>query len=203
MPLGSTRRPSIFAGIRARCRLVWFTWLALLGASTATAQQSYDIAMRDGLLSIRANGASVTELAAALAAETGINFVVTGNGGTPITADIVDEPFDRAVAKLSPNHLLVRDGKRADATVTEVILMLDDDDSGGSGDGGFLPSGAPADEIIGGELPVDEVQTDEPTPDAVPLEETPNGVDDGSTPDGSDPGYRENELPDDGSLPSR
>ena len=100
MPLGSTRRPSIFAGIRARCRLVWFTWLALLGASTATAQQSFDIAMRDGLLSIRANGASVTELAAALAAETGINFVVTGNGGTPITADIVPHQLELGAAAM-------------------------------------------------------------------------------------------------------
>lgn len=139
--------------------------LAALATTSLLAQQPYDVALRDGLLSIRSNGAPITEIAQALAAETGVSFVVTGDAGTPITTEIVDEPFAKAVAKLSPNHLLVTDGESENAAVVEVVLMLDDAASGGDGgDGGFLPSGAPADEIIGGEetLPLEDTGIEPP-----------------------------------------
>ena len=179
--------------------------LGLLAPSGALAQQPFDIALRDGLLSIRANGASVTELAAALAAETGIDFVVTGDAGATITTEIVDEPFVKAVAKLSPNHLLMREDKNPDSAVTEVVLILDESGGGGGGGDGFLPSGAPADEIYGDEqafssepLPIEEMPMNE-----VPFDETvqPVGADGGfgDAQDGIDPenvdqsGYQDRE----------
>ena len=127
---------------------------ASLAAAAALAQQPFDVTLRDGLLSIRANGASAVALADALSGETGISFAVTGDTDQAITAEIVDEPLARAIATLSPNHLLVRDGKGADAPLVEVVLMLDD--AAGSvaagGEDQFLPSGDPADEIAAGDV---------------------------------------------------
>ena len=168
---------------------------ALLGAAPLLAQQPWDIALRDGLLSIRANGAPMIDLAAALTAETGVSFVVTGDAGSPVTTEIVDEPFAQAVAKLSPNHLLVKEDESAGGAVVEVVLMLDDASSGGAGGGdGFLPSGAPADEIVGGEeeLPPledagfdDTLQPEDPMASDGGFSASPEGqplLDDGSDP---------------------
>ena len=146
-------RLAALTGLRARVRRRALLCLCAGAAvaGTALAQQPFDVALRDGLLSIRANDAPAVALAEALAGETGVSFVVTGDPQQAITVEIVDEPFDRAVAQLSPNHLLMRDGERADAPVIEVVLMLDDapDGSGGAGGGAeFLPSGAPAEEIV-------------------------------------------------------
>ena len=137
--LARTARPLVALGLA--CAL----------ASAARAQQPFDVALRDGLLSIRASGAPASSLAEALAQETGVRFVVTGDATRAISTEIVDEPLDRAIAKLSPNHLLVRDGERPDAPLVEVVLMLDDAAASAVGGGAeFLPSGAPADEIIEG-----------------------------------------------------
>jgi len=204
MPLVPHAFPRARRRTRTLSRLVAAA-TALLGSAPLVAQQPYDIALRDGLLSIRANGAAIMDLAEALAAETGVSFVVTGDTGTPITTEIVDEPFARAVAKLSPNHLLVKDGKSADAAVVEVVLMLDDADGGGGGNDGFLPSGAPADEIIGGEemQPMedpgfDQTQEVERMQDVGQADEQLQGqqyyAPDGSLQDGT-------ELPDDGIDP--
>ena len=170
--------------------------LATLGWGAAAAQQPFDVALNGGLLTVRANDAAALDLAAALSAETGINFVVTGDAATTITAEIVDEPFAVAVAKLSPNHLLVRDGKSADSAVTEVVLILDEADAGGGGGGeGFLPSGGPAEEIYdGGEVQVID--------DGTGGELMPEG-DGGAYPEDTDPsGYlQENGLPPEDDLP--
>ena len=128
------------------------TAFAAVFSAGAFAQQSFDVAMRDGLLSIRANGTSAAELAAALAEETGIRVVVTGDAEQGLTTEIVEVPLVKAIALLSPNHLLVRGEGGADAPVLEIVLMLDE--AGGDGTGGgeteFLPSGAPADEVEAG-----------------------------------------------------
>lgn len=139
-------RPGRPPGPRRRALLV----LALL-ASGAEGQAPLDVALRDGLLSVRAVAAPATALAEALANETGVRFVVAGDGARPITTEIVEEPLEKAIAKLSPNHLLVRDGEARDAALVEVVLMVDDAAGGGagaSGGGEFLPSGAPAAEIV-------------------------------------------------------
>lgn len=134
--------------VRRRARPATLAALALVCAA-ALAQQPFDVALRDGLLSIRANAAPAAALAEALAAETGVRFVVTGDGSSPLTAEIVAEPLEKAIAKLSPNHLLVREGDGADAPVIEIVLMLDEGGGGGGAGGGeFLPSGAPAAEIV-------------------------------------------------------
>jgi|GEM_PF-1865544 len=135
-------------GMRASLSTGFVVALVVM-ASGAQAQQPFDVALREGLLSIRANNASLLELTEAISDETGVRFVITGNTDQTVTADILDEPVDRAVTQLTPNYMVVRDGSGEDAEVIEVILMLDDAASSSSGsDGGFLPSGAPAEEVI-------------------------------------------------------
>lgn len=167
----------------------------LLGAGAVlgnvSAQQPFDVALRDGLLSIRANDAPIGALAEALSGETGVSFVVTGDPAVAITTEIVDEPLDRAVAKLFPNHLLVRDGKSADAPITEVVLLLDDESGSGGGGEGFLPSGAPADEIVGGEEEFTQPEIEGAAEAmqgfvAAQQHSGPKGVDDGSGGDSLD-----------------
>ena len=128
----------------ALCALLLVTPLA-----GAIAQARFDVSMRDGRLSVRANGAPATALAAALGEETGVRFSLAGDADQPISAEIVDQPLIEAIALLSPNHLLIRAEGGANAPLIEVVLMLDDgpDGSGGGGETEFLPSGEPADEL--------------------------------------------------------
>ncbi|MEE9321593.1 MAG: hypothetical protein V3U76_14190 [Granulosicoccus sp.] len=113
------------------------------------AQQPFDIFMKDGLITVRANNAPVAELAAALSAETGVRVVITGEPSTAMSTEIIDEPLDKAFAKLSPNHMLVRENSSVDSPIVEVVLIMEDSEGVATpAVGEFLPSGAPADEIL-------------------------------------------------------
>lgn len=121
--------------------------LCAVGAAwPLAAQQRFDVGMRDGLLTIRANAAPAEELALAISEATGIDIIIAGEPATPLSAEIVDEPVIKAIALLAPNHLLVRESAAADAALIEAVLMMPDG-SGGSASTEFLPSGAPAEEV--------------------------------------------------------
>lgn len=125
----------------------------LWGSTSARAQQGLQVREQDGLLSIQANNATALELADVLSNQLGISVVVTGDTEARVNIDIVDEPLDKALAKLSPNHLLVRKSEQPGSAITEVVLMMGEgsaSDSSG-GDDQFLPSGSPADDVGGGE----------------------------------------------------
>ena len=124
--------------------------LALLGGAwqAALAQSVEVTAGEPGRVSIRAGGASAAEVAEALTARTGISVVVTGDASTPIDVDIVDEPLEKAVAHLAPNHLLMRGDRAADASITEIVLMMPDGDDGGVESTEFLPTGEPTDGVV-------------------------------------------------------
>ncbi|WP_088919383.1 hypothetical protein [Granulosicoccus antarcticus] len=128
----------------------------------AFAQQGLQVREQNGMLSVQANNATASELAQLLSDQLGISVVVTGDTEARVNIDIIDEPLDKALAKLSPNHLLVREDKQPDSAITEVVLMMGEgsaSDSSG-GDEQFLPSGSPADDIV-----IDEAQA---TEEAVP-----------------------------------
>ena len=136
---------------------------ALLTGGPALAQSVEITENGPGRVSIRAGGASASEVAEALSRETGISIAVTGDGSTAIDVDIVDEPIGKAVSQLAPNHLLMRADKTPDARITEIVLMMPDGDDGGVESTEFLPTGEPTDEIIaedpvvaGGDGAVDE-----------------------------------------------
>ncbi|NND91215.1 MAG: hypothetical protein HKN42_10155 [Granulosicoccus sp.] len=124
-----------------------------LSAASANlmAQQDVQVSERDGLLSVQASNTSASHLAEVLAERLGISVVVTGDTEALVNIDIVDEPLAKALAKLSPNHMLVRSSKLADSSIVEVVLMMGEEgssqDSGGSDDQ-FLPSGSPADDVV-------------------------------------------------------
>jgi len=125
--------------------------LLLYPAVPALAQQDVQVSTRDGLLSIQASNASASRLAQVLSERLGIRVIVTGNTEARVNIDIIEEPVDKALAKLSPNHMLVHDGRRRDSTIVEVVLMMDENNAGsnsGGGDSQFLPSGSPADDVV-------------------------------------------------------
>ena len=121
---------------------------AALITQAVCAQSGVKINSVDGLLSVQANNVSATELADELSNQLGISVVVTGDAETRINLDIVDEPFEKALGKLSPNNMLVRGNDAND--ITEVVLMMGEgQDSGSSGSADqFLPSGSPAEEVV-------------------------------------------------------
>ena len=98
----------------------------------------------DGTLSIKASDVTASELAAELTDQLGISVVVTGEADTQVNVDIVDEPLEIALGKLSPNNMLVRNSQGTE--ITEVVLMMGEgsNSSAGGASDQFLPSGSPA-----------------------------------------------------------
>ena len=121
---------------------------AALMTQAVQAQSGVQISSDDGMLSVKASNVSATELANELSNELGISVVVTGDAETRVNLDIVEEPLEKALAKLAPNNMLVRDS--TDDDIVEVVLMMgegQDSSASGSADQ-FLPSGSPAEEVI-------------------------------------------------------
>lgn len=103
---------------------------------------------QDGRVSVRANNVSASELASELSQQLGIRVVVTGDSEARVNLDIVEEPIEKALGKLSPNHMLVLNDDASE--VVEVVLMMGEGQSnaGGAGPEQFLPSGSPAEAVI-------------------------------------------------------
>lgn len=144
-------RSTVFpALIRSAALTASLASLALVSAPHAYAQQNVQVSEKDGMLSVQASNTSATALAEILSEELGISVVVTGDTETLVNIDIVEEPLDKALAKLSPNHMLVRSSKQPGSSIVEVVLMMGEGSSSGSSgsDDQFLPSGSPADDIV-------------------------------------------------------
>lgn len=156
----ATKMPTVAVTVRALAVLLVASGLG----ATAHAQQRLDVRLNDGLLSIAANAAAAEDLAAAIAEATGISVVVHGEPRTPLTADIVDEPIDTAIAQLSPSHLLVRGDSGRNDDILEAVLMMPDPVTPGSGTSQFLPSGAPAEAIATQEPDITATDGDSDTP---------------------------------------
>lgn len=124
---------------------------AALMSQAVHAQSGVQISSDNGTLSVQASNVSASELANELSDELGISVVVTGDAETRVNLDIVEEPLEKALAKLSPNNMLVRDTNAND--IIEVVLMMGEGQDTGAGGGAdqFLPSGSPAEEVIGGQ----------------------------------------------------
>ena len=116
-------------------------------ALCSKAYADISISSGDGILSIKANNVTASELAAELSDQLGISVVVTGEADTQINVDITDEPLEIALGNLSPNNMLVRNSQGTE--ITEVVLIMGEGDmsaSSGSSDQ-FLPSGSPAENV--------------------------------------------------------
>ena len=132
--------------------------LCLLPVSQANAQSGVQISSDGDMLSIQASNVSASELAGRLSEHLGISVVVTGDTEARVNLDIVEEPIETALGKLSPNNLLVRNTQSTQ--IVEVILMM------GEGSGSaeqFLPSGSPTEGVVTQPLQDDGVIQDEST----------------------------------------
>ncbi|MFK8083693.1 MAG: hypothetical protein AB8B97_25710 [Granulosicoccus sp.] len=128
-------------------RLVTFL-ISVVMVSTSMAQSGVQIRSENGTLSVQASDVSASELAVELSNELGITVVVTGDAETRVNLDIVDEPLEKALGKLSPNNMLVRNNDASE--IIEVVLMMGEgqQSSQSSGSEQFLPSGSPAEAVI-------------------------------------------------------
>lgn len=118
----------------------------LTGFNPAFAQGNVQIESINGLLSVQANNVSAGELAEKISESLGIRVVVTGNSETRVNLDIVEEPLEKALVKLSPNNMLVRDAQ--EQKIVEVVLMMGESGAGGGNSEQFLPSGSPAEAVV-------------------------------------------------------
>lgn len=137
---------------------------ATLTAQTVLAQSDIEISSSDGYLSVQASNVSASDLAEELSNELGINVIVTGDAETRVNLDIVEEPLEKALAKLSPSNMLVRDNN--DADIIEVVLMMGEAQNSGAGGGAdqFLPSGSPVEAVLDPQAQQQLLEAD--TPDA-------------------------------------
>ena len=128
--------------------LVWsLASLALIASSAVHAE--IQIISQNGLLSISADNVPANELAEELSDALGITVVMVNGENQTLDLDIVDEPLEKALGQLSPNNLLVKDSENQD--ITEVVLMFGEGADGGGSSEQFLPSGAPAEEVVSDE----------------------------------------------------
>ncbi len=126
--------------------LIGITFLFVANSNAVFAQGNVQIESANGLLSVRANNVSASELAAEISESLGISVVVTGNTEARVNLDIIEEPLEKALVKLSPNNMLVRDSR--EQKIIELVLMMGDSASSGGNSEQFLPSGSPAEAVI-------------------------------------------------------
>ena len=120
---------------------------ALFITFSVASHADVSVSSEDGLLTVQAENATASELAEKLSEQLGISVVVTGNAETRVNLDIVDEPLEKALGKLSPNNLLVHNTQATE--IIEIVLMMGEENgSGGGNSEEFLPSGSPAEEVI-------------------------------------------------------
>ena len=129
-------------------RLLWGSLLTplvlFLMLSSARAEISV-LEITNGMVTMEATGVSLKEVAKAISEKAQIE--VTASPGIDRVTDIslYNQPFLTAIARISPNHLIVQRRIHGINAVKGVHFILD---SGQSGGGEFnLPTGAPADEI--------------------------------------------------------
>lgn len=99
-------------------------------------------------LTVLASGVSLVELAQQLSDLTDIAIIVTEGADKLVDIDIVDEPFETAIAKISPNHLLKRKVANGKEVIAEVVIMLDDAANTANNTNSNLPTGEPTQEVV-------------------------------------------------------
>ena len=133
-----------------------------MSASTIlSAQQSesnVSIRTDEDLVWVQASNVTARELAEELSSKLDINIVLTGDAETLLNIDISEETLAQAVARMSPNNLLVRESADSRSKIIEVVLMLGEanglsaEANGVSAaDDQFLPSGSAGEEIVSGD----------------------------------------------------
>lgn len=123
--------------------------------------QAVEVYSQQGLLTVKANNTTARQLADALNDQLDISVVVAGDTEALVNIDIVEEPLEVALTKLSPSNMLVRAGQAPDSEIVEVVLLMGEgSQSAGAANSQFLPSGSPAEEVGSSAPNSAPVQTD-------------------------------------------
>ncbi len=133
------------------------TWLTTLLMASALLYQSSAgagitvLEITDGSITMQASRVSLTDVAKAISEESEIDITATEGEDQLVDIDLYNMPFLPAIARISPNHIVVQKTIAGEKLVTGVTFILDYGQSNG---GDFnLPSGEPADEIAQEEMP--------------------------------------------------
>lgn len=122
---------------------------ACLVSLASNASQNVQVLNENGIISVKATDVSASAIVEELTDRLGIHFVVTGNAETRLNLDIIEEPLDKVLPKLSPNNLIVRESADDSSQIIEVVLMLGDNNAsdGNAVSEQFLPTGSPVEGI--------------------------------------------------------
>ena len=129
-------------------RLFWgilLTPLVFLSMLSTARAEIAVLEISNGMVTIEATRVTLNEVAKAISEKTQIE--VTASPGIDRVTDIslYNQPLLTAIARISPNHLILQKRIHGNNTVTGIHFILD---SGQSGSGEFnLPTGEPVDEI--------------------------------------------------------
>ncbi|MFK7854664.1 MAG: hypothetical protein AB8B79_11145 [Granulosicoccus sp.] len=146
-------RPIIFVSLSAA--------LLISIHSQPSRAQAVEVFSQQGLLTVKANNTTAQQLADALNDQLDISVVVAGDTEALVNIDIVEEPLEVALGKLSPNNMLVRAGKDSDSEIVEVVLLMGEGSSStAAASSQFLPSGSPAEEVANSTANTAPLQTD-------------------------------------------
>lgn len=125
----------------------------------SSASQYVQVLNVNGVISVKATNVTARTIVEELNNKLDIDFIVSGDAETRLNLDIVQEPLSKALPKLSPNNLIVRENSDSNSQIIEVVLMLGGSSSSSSSNNNeqFLPTGSPAAET---QSEVQEIQAE-------------------------------------------
>ena len=124
-----------------------------VGLSVANADITV-LEIEDGTITMEATQVSLVEVAQAISEQSDLEITASEGLDQLVDISIFNTPIIPAMAKISPNHMLVQKKVAGKTVVSGVTFILDYGQTGGSDFN--LPTGEPADEIAQEEMPNDE-----------------------------------------------
>lgn len=129
-----------------------FVAVSISTSCIAASQQSLQVHATDGLVSVQASNVTAQTLAEELSNQLDITVVLTGDAQARLSVNIEEEPLAKAVAKLSPNNLVVRENSDPNSEIIEVVLMMGENSGDVAGTEQFLPTGSSGEAIVSGDF---------------------------------------------------
>ena len=121
------------------------TLIGLLSSGNALSQNSFNIDVSNDNIAIEANNASLKELLEELERVTGIPVNYESDTNERVSLTVSSTTLENAIAKITPNHLIVHQMQNGEKTVKELIVIPSDSGGGSdAADSSFLPNGQPA-----------------------------------------------------------
>ena len=120
-------------------------FVGLLSSGASLAQDSFNIDVSNDNIAIEANNASLKELLEELERVTGVPVNFEGDNSERVSLTVSSTTLENAIAKITPNHLILHEMQNGEKIVKELIVIPADSGGGGDSEGSsFLPNGQPA-----------------------------------------------------------